>query len=118
MNVTKTFLLLAFLSNAAAFPINPKESSTVRQEQLQLFSSSDEGVVGNASVSGSSQKRRANAVEEEPEALSNLLGEMFQAKLEMSRETKELKSLVSEDNDMPVLGTDGVYRIINQRQLE
>mmetsp|Transcript_11272 Transcript_11272/g.27071 ORF Transcript_11272/g.27071 Transcript_11272/m.27071 type:complete len:280 (-) Transcript_11272:210-1049(-) len=118
MNVTTTFILLAFLSNATAFPINRIESSTARQEQHRLFSSPDEDVVGNASNVNSAQKSRTKATGENPQALSNLLGDMFQAKLEMSRETRELKSLVSEDNDMPILGTDGIYRIINQRQLE
>jgi len=117
MDIAKTFLLLALLSNASAFPIARRES-TIRQEQHRLFSSLDEGSSGDASIFGSAQQSRKNSEGENTEALSDLLGEMFQAKLEMSRETKELKSLMSEDRDMPVLGTDGIYRIINQRQLE
>jgi len=113
----KTFLVLSLLSNAAAFPIARRES-TIRQEQHRLFSSPDKGTLDNASVVDGAQKSKSNSAGENPEALSDLLGEMFQAKLEISRETKELKSLMSEDRDMPVLGTNGIYRIANQRQLE
>ena len=63
-------------------------------------------------------------------ALSNLLGDMFQQKLEMSQEMKEIEALQAassqqqnESNgnnviDMPVLGNDGIYRILNEDQFQ
>lgn len=63
-------------------------------------------------------------------ALSNLLGDMFQQKLEMSQEMKEIEALQAassqqqnESNgnnviDMPVLDKDGIYRILNEDQFQ
>ena len=63
-------------------------------------------------------------------ALSNLLGDMFQQKLEMSQEMKEIEALQAassqqqiESNgnnviDMAVLGNDGIYRILNEDQFQ
>ena len=102
MNFVTTLLLLAFFSCVVAFPISRRNASE-RLGQFQLYSSeaSDNGHAAN-----------------DQHALSGLLGEMFEAKLEMSREAKELESLVSSNSDMPVLGHDGIYRIVSQSQLE
>jgi hypothetical protein len=63
-------------------------------------------------------------------ALSSLLGDMFAARLEMSQEMKEIEALQAaasqqhnESNgnnviDMPVLGNDGIYRILNENQFQ
>lgn len=96
-----TLLLIAFVYSAEAFPIAGSQTS-VRRQHYRLYSSA----VGNDNASA------------DDESLSNLLGEMFQAKLEMSQEAKELESLVSENKDMPVRGNDGIYRIVSQNQLE
>ncbi|MGK3743457.1 MAG: hypothetical protein ACI8RD_005477 [Bacillariaceae sp.] len=64
------------------------------------------------------------------QALSGLIGDMFQARLEMSQEMKEIEALQAassqqqnESNgnnviDMPVLGYDGIYRILNEDQFQ
>jgi hypothetical protein len=93
------------------------EDTEVRQDHHQLYSSSDDRIVDNTDSVDAPPKARNDAVED-TKALSGLLGEMFQAKLEISRENKELESLASKKSDMPVLGSDGIYRIINQKQLE
>lgn len=99
---TSLLLLVAFFSYVVAFPIS-RRNTAGRLGQFELYSSetSDNGHATN-----------------DQHALSGLLGEMFEAKLEMSRETKELESLVSTNSDMPVLGNDGIYRIVSQSQLE
>ena len=63
-------------------------------------------------------------------ALSNLLGDMFQQKLEMSQEMKEIEALQAASSqqqngsnsnnviDMPVLDKDGIYRILNEDQFQ
>ena len=102
MNFATSLLLLAFVvSTVVAFPIVGGKSS-VRRDQYELYSSS---------------QTDDNAADD-PRALSGLLGEMFEAKLEMSKETKQLESLLTENSDMPVLGHDGIYRIVSQNQLE
>jgi len=100
MNFVTSLLLLAFFSNVLAFPISESKTS-VRQ---QLYST-DERIEGN------------NAAKD-TRALSGLLGEMFEANLEMAKEKKQLESWVTRNSDMPVLGTDGIYRIVSQNQLE
>ena len=117
MNIVTAFLLLSFVSNAEAFPI-ARSKISVRQKQHRLFSSSDDQIVDSADSADIAQQSEKDVVKEDTEALSGLLGEMFQAKLEMSRENKELESLASQNSDMPVIGGDGIYRIINQIQLE
>ena len=109
MNFTTSLLLLAFASNVLAFPITGSKTSS-RHEQYKLFSSDDR--------IDDTPKQPANDAAEDSHTLSGLLGEMFEAKLEMSRETKQLESLRSKNIDMPVLGPDGVYRIVSQNQLE
>jgi len=124
------------------------KDTEVRQDHHQLHSSSDDRIVVNddsvdapqkalhvaavdteALTDASSDDRIVDNTDnvdapppkapvDDTEALSGLLGEMFQAKLEMSRENKELESLASKNSDMPTLGGDGIYRIINQKQLE
>ena len=100
MNFVTSLLLLAFFSNVLAFPISESKTS-VRQ---QLYST-DERIEGN------------NAAKD-TRALSGLLGEMFEANLEMAKEKKQLESWVTRNSDMPVLGADGIYRIVSQNQLE
>lgn len=101
MNFATSLLLFAFVvSTVAAFPITGSKSS-VRREQYELYSS-----------------QANNNAADDPRALSGLLGEMFEAKLEMSKENKQLESLLTENSDMPVLGHDGIYRIVSQNQLE
>jgi len=53
------------------------------------------------------------------QSISGLIGDMLQARLEMSQEMKETESLASSKNEinMPILGNDGIYRIINEEQL-
>jgi len=99
----KIILLLFFLSCARfvePFPIAASRNSARLQHR----------------ISASSDDQQIKDID--TEALSGLLGEMFQAKLEISRENKELESLSSENSNMPVLGNDGIYRIISQTQLE
>jgi len=117
MNFVTAVLLFAFFSIVVAFPIAGNKKSIVH-DQHQLFSSSDDQIVDDARSIETTVEVRKNVVKEDTKALSGLLGEMFEAKLEMSREAKEAELLASKNTDMPVLGNDGIYRIINQRQLE
>jgi len=116
MNVARALLLLAIVNNAGAFPITGSQTPS-RQGQHALYSSPDDQGVDRTNSVDTAPKAKNNEVEDTA-ALSGLLGEMFQAKLEMSREAKELESLSSNNSDMPVLGNDGIYRIISQSQLE
>ena len=100
MNVVTSLLLLAFLNNVLAFPIAERKTSA----RHQLYSTDD--------------RIKGNNAAEDTRALSGLLGEMFEANLEMSKEKKQLESWVTRNSDMPVLGTDGIYRIVSQNQLE
>lgn len=102
MNFVTSLLLLAFFSYVVGFPIS-RSNALRRSGECQLYSS---------------ETSDNNPTANDQHALSGLLGEMFEAKLEMSRETKELESLVSTNSDMPVLGHDGIYRIVSQSQLE
>jgi len=113
MNFVTSLLLVALLSNVLAFPITGSKTS-VRSDQHRLYSSEDR-IEGNHPES---THKVANNGADDTRALSGLLGEMFEANLEMSREKKQLESLVSRNSDMPVLGTDGIYRIVSQNQLE
>jgi hypothetical protein len=116
MNVARAFLLLVIVNNVGAFPISWSQTQA-RQKQHTLYSSPDDHGVDRTDCVDAAPKAKNNEVEDTA-ALSGLLGEMFQAKLEMSREAKELESVSSNNSDMPVLGTDGIYRIISQSQLE
>lgn len=110
-------ILIAIASTVEPFPIAGSKTSR-RREQHRHFTSSNDRMAENTQSIGTDKISKNDGVEEDTEALSGLLGEMFQAKLEMSRESKELESLTSQNTDMPVLGNDGIYRIISQSQLE
>lgn len=79
---------------------------------------SDERIGDEAHVVDTTEAKIDDVPSEDTHALSGLLGEMFEAKLDMSREQKELESYSSQNEDMPILGSDGIYRIISQSQLE
>lgn len=126
----QVFLLLSFVIIAEPFLVVSSQNSA-RAEYAALFASSDDRIGGDNAreidtepVGGDNARKidtepaiGNNSVgSEDTAALSGLLDEMFEAKLEMSLEKKELES--SLNTDMPVLGNDGVYRIISQIQLE
>ena len=117
MNIVTLLILIAIASTVEPFPIAGSKTSR-RREQHRHFTSSNDRMAENTQSIGTDKISKNDGVEEDTEALSGLLGEMFQAKLEMSRESKELESLTSQNTDMPVLGNDGIYRIISQSQLE
>mmetsp|Transcript_23304 Transcript_23304/g.64659 ORF Transcript_23304/g.64659 Transcript_23304/m.64659 type:complete len:294 (+) Transcript_23304:339-1220(+) len=112
-------LLISFASNAEPFSAVPSQNSAKRQSGRLLVSAKDQtggDVPGPIDIEPSVGNDAATS--ENTSALSGLLDEMFEAKLETSREKKELESLSSHKADMPVLGNDGIYRIISQNQLE
>ena len=135
----KIVLLLLFLDFAwivEPFSIiaDTRSQNSARLQQHRLFASSpppsnDDQIVDSTDTE-TDQNGIIDTVEidqkvvekekagEDTEALSGLLGEMFQAKLEASQESKELESLSSQNSDVPILGNDGIYRITSQIQLE
>ena len=82
-----------------------------------MYTSSKDRIGVTARIDDGAEKDEKNGPKE-AKGLSGLLDEMFQARLEMSSEAKDLESLVSKNHDMPTLGSDGVYRIVSQNQLE
>ena len=109
-------LLLSFLSKVEPFPITRSKALASRGPHT-LYTSSKDRIGVTARIDDGAEKDEKNGPKE-AKGLSGLLDEMFQARLEMSSEAKDLESLVSENNDMPTLGSDGVYRIVSQNQLE
>mmetsp|Transcript_165 Transcript_165/g.414 ORF Transcript_165/g.414 Transcript_165/m.414 type:complete len:302 (-) Transcript_165:267-1172(-) len=120
MNKTvRAFLILSVLRIAEPFPVVHSQTSA-RPEHAPLLASSDDPIDEDSTSNIDSEPAVGNSAvgSEDTKALSGLLGEMFEAKLETSRINTELESLSSQNTDMPILGNDGVYRIISQIQLE
>ena len=107
---------IVFNDDTVDAPQMALHDAAVGTEALSHASSDDR--IEDNTEDGVNDAAPPKAPVEDTEALSGLLGEMFQAKLEMSLENKELESLASKKSDMPTLGGDGIYRIINQKQLE
>lgn len=116
--ITQAFLLLSLVSIAESFPVR---HTSPRRKNGSFSMTSDERIGEEAHVVDTTTEPEPKVDDVPPEdthALSGLLGEMFEAKLDMSREQKELESHASQNKDMPTLGSDGIYRIISQSQLE
>ena len=109
-------LLLSFSTKVEPFPITRSKASASREPHT-LFTSYKDRIGVTARIDDGAEKDEKSDPKE-AKGLSGLLDEMFQARLEMSSEAKDLESLVSKNNDMPTLGSDGVYRIVSQNQLE
>jgi hypothetical protein len=112
------YLLLPLMVLAVAFPVlsvqgfqttrNHNENvHRTRTERVQKSQHSRTTSLSSAASSSSSSS-----------SLSGLVGGMLKAQAEISKEKQELQQLQDDDGDkgMPILGQDGIYKILNEEQ--